>query len=109
MTVDCSIVIATYNRPEGLAQTLASCLGQTNALGLTGEIVVLDNHPTQSGQPVAEAAKGTRRLAIAAPGFAADCLETREELAIRGREVFAAAGNRVYRLSPRTGRVTVYA
>ena len=58
MTVDCSIVIATYNRPEGLAQTLASCLGQTNALGLTGEIVVLDNHPTQSGQPVAEAAKG---------------------------------------------------
>ena len=40
----------------------------------------------------AEAAKGTHRLAIAAPGFAADCLETREELAIRGRETFLAAG-----------------
>ena len=40
----------------------------------------------------AEAAKGTGRLAIAAPGFSADCLETREELAIRGREVFVAAG-----------------
>jgi protoporphyrin/coproporphyrin ferrochelatase len=40
----------------------------------------------------AEAAKGTKRLAIAAPGFAADCLETREELAIRGKEVFQAAG-----------------
>ena len=40
----------------------------------------------------AEAAKGTRRLAVAAPGFSADCLETREELAIRGREVFLAAG-----------------
>ena len=39
-----------------------------------------------------EAAKGTRRLAIAAPGFSADCLETREELAIRGREQFLAAG-----------------
>jgi len=39
-----------------------------------------------------EAARGTRRLAIAAPGFAADCLETREELAIRGREQFLAAG-----------------
>jgi ferrochelatase len=39
-----------------------------------------------------EAASGTRRLAIAAPGFSADCLETREELAIRGREQFAAAG-----------------
>lgn len=35
-----------------------------------------------------EAANGTRRLAVAAPGFAADCLETLEELAIRGREQF---------------------
>ena len=39
-----------------------------------------------------EAAKGTKRLAIAAPGFAADCLETREELAIRGKEQFQSAG-----------------
>lgn len=39
-----------------------------------------------------EARKGTRRMAIAAPGFSADCLETREELAIRGREQFLEAG-----------------
>jgi ferrochelatase len=39
-----------------------------------------------------EAARGTRRLAIAAPGFSVDCLETLEELAIRGREQFLAAG-----------------
>lgn len=39
-----------------------------------------------------EARAGTRRLAIAAPGFSADCLETLEELAIRGRQVFEAAG-----------------
>ncbi len=39
-----------------------------------------------------EASKGTRRLVVAAPGFSADCLETREELAIRGREQFVAAG-----------------
>ena len=39
-----------------------------------------------------EADRGTRRLAIAAPGFSADCLETREELAIRGREQFLEAG-----------------
>jgi ferrochelatase len=39
-----------------------------------------------------EAGKGTRRLAVAAPGFAADCLETLEELAIRGREQFFVAG-----------------
>ncbi|WP_375289142.1 ferrochelatase [Qipengyuania sp.] len=35
---------------------------------------------------------GTRRLAIAAPGFSADCLETLEELALRGREQFVEAG-----------------
>lgn len=40
----------------------------------------------------AEAAKGTRSLVVAAPGFAADCLETLEELAIRGRDQFLAAG-----------------
>jgi ferrochelatase len=40
----------------------------------------------------AEAGKGTKRLAVVAPGFAADCLETREELAIRGRDQFLAAG-----------------
>ena len=37
-------------------------------------------------------AKGVAKLAIVAPGFAADCLETLEELAIRGRAAFLAAG-----------------
>jgi ferrochelatase len=37
-------------------------------------------------------AKGVAKLAILAPGFAADCLETLEELAIRGRDTFLAAG-----------------
>jgi len=40
----------------------------------------------------AEAKAGIRRLAVAAPGFAADCLETLEELAIRGRDQFLGAG-----------------
>lgn len=40
----------------------------------------------------AEGAKGTKRLVIAAPGFSADCLETLEELAIRGKEQFEEAG-----------------
>ena len=39
-----------------------------------------------------ESAKGTRRLVVAAPGFAADCLETLEELAIRGRDRFLGGG-----------------
>ena len=36
--------------------------------------------------------RGVKKLAIAAPGFSADCLETIEELGIRGREDFVAAG-----------------
>ena len=43
-----------------------------------------------------EAAQGTKRLAIAAPGFSADCLETLEELAIRGKEQFIEAGGQQY-------------
>ncbi len=41
---------------------------------------------------VAEGQKGTKRIVIAAPGFSADCLETLEELSIRGRDDFIAAG-----------------
>ncbi|MDE2596873.1 MAG: ferrochelatase [Sphingomonadales bacterium] len=48
--------------------------------------------PATDGVLRAEAQRGTKRLAIAAPGFSADCLETREELAIRGSEQFVAAG-----------------
>lgn len=35
-----------------------------------------------------------KKVAIFAPGFAADCLETLEELAIRGKEQFEGAGGR---------------
>ena len=37
-------------------------------------------------------AEGVRKIAIAAPGFSADCIETVEELGIRGRETFTQAG-----------------
>ncbi len=37
-------------------------------------------------------AQGIKRVAVLAPGFSADCLETLEELAIRGRETFLEAG-----------------
>ncbi len=37
-------------------------------------------------------AKGVKKIALIAPGFSSDCLETLEELAIRGRDDFMAAG-----------------
>jgi ferrochelatase len=39
-------------------------------------------------------AAGTRRVDIMAPGFAADCLETLEELKIESRHAFLAAGGK---------------
>jgi protoporphyrin/coproporphyrin ferrochelatase len=36
--------------------------------------------------------RGIKKVAIFAPGFSADCLETLEELAMRGRESFIEAG-----------------
>ena len=44
--------------------------------------MVLASYPSQ----------GIKRIAIATPGFSADCLETLEELGIRGRETFMQAG-----------------
>lgn len=38
------------------------------------------------------AAQGLRRLDVVCPGFAVDCLETLEEIAIRGESTFLAAG-----------------
>lgn len=39
-----------------------------------------------------EGRNGTKRLAVVAPGFSADCLETLEELALEGKEQFEEAG-----------------
>ena len=45
---------------------------------------------------IAEGEKGTKRLVVAAPGFAADCVETLEELALEGRDEFMEAGGEEY-------------
>lgn len=40
--------------------------------------------------------QGVKRIAVAAPGFSADCVETVEELGIRGRETFLASGGEAF-------------
>ena len=42
--------------------------------------------------------QGVKRVAIAAPGFSADCIETLEELGIRGRKTFMDAGGEQFAL-----------
>jgi protoporphyrin/coproporphyrin ferrochelatase len=46
------------------------------------------------------AADGVKRLAIFAPGFSADCLETLEELAMQGKEQFEEAGGEQFAYLP---------
>jgi ferrochelatase len=46
------------------------------------------------------AERGVRRLAVVMPGFSADCLETLEEIAIRGGETFRAHGGEHYAAIP---------
>ena len=50
---------------------------------------------------ITELAKsGVKAIALITPGFSADCLETLEEIAIRGRETFEAAGGERYAMIP---------
>ena len=46
------------------------------------------------------AQEGVRRADVICPGFAADCLETLEEIALQAREVFLAHGGEAFRYIP---------
>jgi protoporphyrin/coproporphyrin ferrochelatase len=46
------------------------------------------------------AARGIKRVAVSCPSFVADCLETVEEIGIRGRETFITAGGKELFLIP---------
>jgi ferrochelatase len=45
-------------------------------------------------------ARGVKRLAVVCPSFVADCLETLEEMEMRGRETFIAAGGEAFTYVP---------
>ncbi|HAT3633631.1 TPA: ferrochelatase [Raoultella ornithinolytica] len=44
--------------------------------------------------------KGVKHIQVICPGFAADCLETLEEIAVQNREVFLEAGGQKYEYIP---------
>lgn len=77
---------ARLDRPDiRIVTTFQSRFGRAKWLEPATDAVLLE-----------EARRGTKRLAIAAPGFSADCLETLEELAIRGKESFLDAGGEAF-------------
>jgi succinoglycan biosynthesis protein ExoM len=86
--IEVSIVVVTKDRTTLLAETLASCLGQQNRTGQTREIVVIDNHASQSGRPVVE---GLAALAAMPIRYVADPVRNASALLNRG---FAEAAGR---------------
>ncbi len=56
--------------------------------------------PYTDKELVALPARGVKRLAVVCPSFVADCLETLEEIAMRGRESFLAAGGETFTCVP---------
>ena len=86
------------------ARTLARSLGLSDAQ----YVVTFQSRfgPAKWIQPyteptlVALAKGGVREVDVICPGFAADCLETLEELGIGARETFLEAGGQAFRLMP---------
>ncbi len=76
-------------RDDGYSITFQSRLGKAEWLGPQTESVL-----TQLAQA------GVKRVAVSCPSFVADCLETVEEMGIRGREAFIKAGGEELRLIP---------
>jgi ferrochelatase len=76
-------------KEDGYTVSFQSRLGRAKWLGPTTEDVLRDL-----------ARRGVKRIAVSCPSFVADCLETVEEMGIRGRQTFIDAGGEELRLIP---------
>ncbi len=84
-----SLASALALPPDGWTVTFQSRLGRTPWIRPYTDVVIPEL-----------AARGVRRLAVFSPAFVADCLETLEEIGIRAREQFQAAGGEELTLVP---------
>ena len=83
-------IAARLSLPEGrFSVSFQSRLGRTRWI-----------EPYTDKTLAALAQKGCKRLAVFCPAFVADCLETLEEIGIRGKEQFRAAGGEQLTLIP---------
>jgi ferrochelatase len=106
----CCDVLTDANRHCYRAQCFATARALARGLGLASEGWSVSFQSrlgrTPWVQPYTDvvlpelAARGVKRLAVMCPAFVADCLETVEEVAIRGREQFLASGGEAFTLVP---------
>jgi ferrochelatase len=106
---DCCAKRVDANRHCYRAQSFATARGLAGRLGLSPEKYAVTFQSRLRGkwiEPYTDvvlvelAKKGVKRLAVFCPAFVADCLETLEEIGIRARESFRAAGGEELTLVP---------
>jgi ferrochelatase len=107
---DCCDAIGVANRNCYRAHCFATTRALAGALGLAadGHSLAFQSRLgrtpwirpyTDEVMPLL-AARGVRRLAVLCPSFVADCLETLEEIGIRGREAWHSLGGEALELIP---------
>ena len=107
---DCCEVISAVNKNCYRAQCIFTARAIADQLGLQKDSYTV-SFQSRLGRakwlgPKTEsvlrelAQRGVKRIAVSCPSFVADCLETVEEMGIRGRETFLAAGGEELRLIP---------
>jgi len=108
-SADCCAAIVAANRHCYRAQCYATARAAAAGLGLakcTWDVAFQSRLGKGWIQPFTDevlpawAKEGTRRVAVLCPAFVADCLETLEEIGMRAREDFRAAGGEDLLLVP---------
>lgn len=109
-SADCCDAIASANRNCYRAQCFATArlLGQRLGVGAERRIVCFQSRlgrdpwirPYTDELLASEPRAGVRRAVITSPAFVADCLETLEELGMRGLETWRENGGETLELAP---------
>jgi ferrochelatase len=105
---DCCLGSSEVHRTCYRAQCLATVDAFVRATGVTRHSVAFQSRlgreewlaPATDAEVVRLAREGVRRLLVICPAFVADCLETLEEIALRAREAFLAAGGTEFAMIP---------
>ena len=107
---DCCATLGSANRDCYRAQCFATAKALAARLGLAAGAWRVSFQSRLGRTPWIEpftdvvlpelAAEGKKRLLVFCPAFVADCLETLEEIGIRGRQQFLAAGGDALTLVP---------